>query len=63
MTMINGFVDLRDILKRSTHPAAAHSREIQRQRWDGGGPVWEWYGVYGRYCHQHNDRQCRHPKA
>ena len=58
MTMINGFVDLREILKRGQHPAAAHSYEIQRGRWTIPGPVSDWYESHEPYCHQHDDLTC-----
>ena len=44
----------------NAHPAALHSHNMQRRRWDALGPVWEWYSIYGRYCHQHDHKQCRY---
>ena len=58
MTTIKEFIDLREILRRNTHPAAVHSREIQRRMWAVPGPVWEWYKNHAPYCHQHDDQMC-----
>ena len=58
MINVTGIVDVSAILKRGQHPAAIHSHNMQRRRWDAGGPVWEWYSIYGRYCHQHDHKQC-----
>ena len=58
MTTIDGWVDVRDILRRNTHPAAAHSREIQRRMWAVPGPVLDWYENYAPYCHHHDEKTC-----
>ena len=62
MTPITDIVNVSVVVKRN-HPAATHSFNIWKQRWVEFGPVWEWYGTIGAYCHQHNVRRCRHPKA